>query len=200
MTPLIFIVDDDAGMRDSLAMLLELRGHMTKGYASAETLLSDWSPDWRGCVIADLKLPGLDGIALQAELRKRGCAMPVVIITAHGDVASARTAFLAEAVDFIQKPFESGVLLNSVDRALQRERSRGDAERQHQEQRRALERLTPRERDVLERVSRGLHGKEIAAELDICLRTVETHKANLMAKLGARNVAELVRFAVKSEA
>lgn len=200
MTPLVYIVDDDAGMSDSLALLLELRGYVTKEFATAEALLADWQPHWSGCIVADLKLPGMDGIALQAELRKRGCAVPVVIITAHGDVASARKAFLAEAVDFIQKPFESDVLLGSVERALQRERSRSDAERRQREQRRGLERLTPRERDVLERVSRGLHGKEIAAELDICLRTVETHKANLMAKLGARNVAELVRIALKSGA
>lgn len=198
MKPRIYIVDDDPAMRDSLALLFDLNGYATSAFASAEDLLADCRPEWTGCDVADLRLPGMDGITLQSELRDRDHHMPVIIITAHGDAASARSAFLSNAVDFIQKPFEPDALLTAVERAFERERSRSDLERQQRESRVALERLTPREREVLDRVSRGLHGKEIAAELNICLRTVETHKANLMSKLGTRNVAELVRFAFKS--
>lgn len=192
----VFIVDDDASMRDSLALMLGLLGYRTASFDSAEAFLAAYQDRWTGCVVADLKLPGRSGLDLQSELRRRGSRLPFVIITAHGDVSSARAAFQSEAVDFLEKPFDEAHLRTAIEKGLQRERGRLERVAADREETSKLARLTPRERSVLELVGKGLHAKEIAAALAISPRTVEVHKAHLMDKLGARNVAELVRFAV----
>jgi FixJ family two-component response regulator len=188
----LYIVDDDAGVRDSLALMLGLAGYRTQLFADAEALLAAYRDDWAGCVIADLRLPGASGIELQQALRARASSLPVIIITAHGDVPTARLAFQAQAVDFLEKPFQQDQLLAAIEAAFAREGKRF-AERAGVEK---LAALTPREREVLQHAARGLHAKEIAATLGISPRTVEVHKARLMEKLGVRNVAELVRFAL----
>jgi FixJ family two-component response regulator len=192
----VFIVDDDASVRDSIAVMLGLKGYRTALFASAEAFLAAWRPDWVGCVVADVRLPGASGVELQAALRERGVALPFVIITAHGDVATARAAFRSQAVDFLEKPFDNRQLFAAVETAFALEGRRI----RHDEGRRSdaakLERLTPREREVLEHAARGLHAKEIGAALGISARTVEVHKTRIMEKLGVRNVAELVRFAL----
>jgi FixJ family two-component response regulator len=188
----VYIVDDDAGVRDSLALMLGLAGYRTQLFADAEALLAAYRDDWAGCVIADLRLPGASGIELQQALRARASSLPVIIITAHGDVPTARLAFQAQAVDFLEKPFQQDQLLAAIEAAFAREGKRF-AERAGVEK---LAALTPREREVLQHAARGLHAKEIAATLGISPRTVEVHKARLMEKLGVRNVAELVRFAL----
>lgn len=190
----VFIIDDDPSVRDSIALMLGLIGFRTAVFADAEAFLSAYQADWTGCVVADLRLPGKSGLELQAELGARGSTLPFVIITAHGDVPSARAAFQAQAIDFLEKPFDDEQLRSAIvaafaleGRRIQRtDDSRGDAER--------LAKLTVREREVMEQAARGLHAKEIAAILGISPRTVEVHKSRLMAKLGVRNVAELVRF------
>lgn len=189
---IVYIVEDDASVRDSLALMLGLEGYNTAFFGDAEGFLASWQPDWAGCVVADLKLPGASGIALQAELRRRGSGLPFVIMTAHGDVAAARAAFRADAVDFLEKPFDHAQLRAAIDTAFSQEarRLRRSSEAEQ------LSLLTARERDVLEHAARGLHAKEIARVLGISARTVEVHKTHLMAKLGVRNVAELVRFAL----
>jgi RNA polymerase sigma factor (sigma-70 family) len=192
----VFIVDDDASVRDSLALMLGLAGYQTSMFAHAEAFLAAWHPHWTGCVVTDLRLPGKSGIELQAELRRRASRLPVVIITAHGDVPSARTAFLAEAVDFLEKPFDDSQLRTAIDTAFALESRRIDSEAARRADAEKLERLTARERQVLERAAQGLHAKEIAAALGISARTVEVHKSRIMEKLGVRNVAELVRFSV----
>lgn len=188
----VYIVDDDAAVRDSLSLMLGLGGYSTALFADAEALLAAWREDWAGCVVADLRLPGKSGLELQAELRARGAALPVIIMTAHGDVPSARAAFQADAIDFLEKPFDHAQLRAAIDTAFSREGSRlerdGDAAK--------LAALTAREREVLEHAAKGLHAKEIAAALGISARTVEVHKSRLMEKLGARNLAELVRLAL----
>lgn len=188
----VYIIDDDAAVRDSLVLMLGLAGLGTAAFADAESFLAAWRPDWAGCVVTDLRLPGASGIELQATLRSRGSELPVVVITADGDVPSARAAFRADALDFLEKPFDDAQLRAAIDAAFAREQlrleKRKDAEK--------LESLTPREREVLERAAQGLHAKEIAAALGISPRTVEVHKARIMEKLGVRNVAQLVRFAV----
>ena len=188
----LFIVDDDAGVRDSLSLMLGLAGYRTQLFADAEALLAAYRDDWAGCVIADLRLPGASGIELQEALRARGSSLPFIIITAHGDVPTARLAFQAHAVDFLEKPFQQDQLLAAIQAAFAREGKRF-ADRAGFEK---LAALTPREREVLQHAARGLHAKEIAATLGISPRTVEVHKARLMEKLGVRNVAELVRFAL----
>jgi FixJ family two-component response regulator len=190
----VFIVDDDPSVRDSIALMLGLLGFRTAVFADAEGFLSAYQANWTGCVVADLRLTGKSGLELQAELGARGSTLPFVIITAHGDVPSARAAFQAQAIDFLEKPFDDEQLRAAIltafsleGRRIQRaDDSRGDAER--------LAKLTVREREVMEQAATGLHAKEIAATLGISPRTVEVHKTRLMAKLGVRNVAELVRF------
>jgi RNA polymerase sigma factor (sigma-70 family) len=194
--PTVYVIEDDAPVRDSIALMLGLAGYRTALFADAESFLAAWREDFSGCVVTDLRLPGLSGVELQAELRARGSRLPFVIITAHGDVATARRAFLAEAVDFIEKPFGEAQLRAAIESALAREdeRLRRDEARRAEAERLAA--LTPREREVLEKAALGLHAKEIAAALGISPRTVEVHKTRIMAKLGVRNVAELVRFAL----
>lgn len=186
----VYVVEDDAAVRDSLALMLGLSGYRTALFADAEAFLAAYRDDWAGCVVADLRLPGASGIELQVELRRRASSLPFMIMTAHGDVPTAREAFLASAVDFLEKPFDQAQLEAAIQAAFAREGprlERGAALRK-------LATLTAREREVLEHAARGLHAKEIAAALGISPRTVEVHKTRVMEKLGVRNVAELVRF------
>jgi FixJ family two-component response regulator len=192
----VYVVDDDASIRDSLALMLGLGGYATKLFADAESFLAAFDSGWRGCVIADLRLPGMSGVELQAQMRLRGSALPFVIVTAHGDVPAARSAFLGRAVDFIEKPFEEAQLRQAIDVAFGLERRRLGAAQAQRAEVEKLARLTAREREVMAQAVRGLHAKEIAASLGISPRTVEVHKARVMEKLGVRNIAELVRFAV----
>lgn len=191
----VYVVDDDPGVRDSLGLMLGLAGYRTVLFSDAESFLEAWRPEWAGCLIADLRLPGRSGVELQGLLRERASTLPMVIITAHGDVPTARTAFRAEAVDFLEKPFDFAQLQAAIEKSFAREARRltgvADAGK--------LALLTAREREVLEQAAQGLHAKEIGAALGISSRTVEVHKTRIMAKLGARNVAELVRFALASE-
>jgi RNA polymerase sigma factor (sigma-70 family) len=192
----VYVVDDDAAVRDSLALMLGLAGYRTALFADAEALLLAWRAEWAGCVVADLRLPGRSGTELQTELHNRGSTLPVVIITAHGDVPAARAAFHAEAVDFIEKPFDQAQLRAAIEKAFAREGHRLSLAEERAADAARLAALTPREREVLEHAARGLHAKEIAAALGISPRTVEVHKTRIMEKLGVRNVAELVRLAI----
>lgn len=192
----VFVIDDDSAVRDSVALMLGLAGFRTSVFADAEAFLAAWKDNWAGCVVADVRLPGRSGVELLDELRKRGAALPFVIITAHGDVPTARAAFRSQAVDFLEKPFDHQQLCAAIETAFALEERRikwHDSRRVDAEK---LGRLTSREREVLEQAARGLHAKEIAAALGISPRTVEVHKTRIMEKLGVRNVAELVRFAI----
>ena len=190
----VYIVDDDASIRDSLALMLGLAGYATRLFADAESFLAAFHPAWSGCVIADLRLPGLSGVELQARVRERGSAIPFVIITAHGDVAAARAAFRGQAVDFIEKPFDDAQLRSALETAFALESQRLDNAELQRADAAKLARLTPREREVLEHAVSGLHAKEIATALGISPRTVEVHKMRIMEKLEVRNIAELVRL------
>jgi two-component system response regulator FixJ len=192
----VYVVDDDASIRDSLALMLGLAGYSTRAFADAESFLVAFDTGWCGCVVADLRLPGLSGVELQARVRERGSAIPFIIITAHGDVPAARAAFRAQAVDFIEKPFEHAQLRSAIDTSFDLERRRIDAAALHRADREKLSRLTSREREVLEHAVKGLHAKEIAALLGISPRTVEVHRSRIMEKLEVRNIAELVRFGI----
>ncbi|MEO8204416.1 MAG: response regulator [Betaproteobacteria bacterium] len=194
----VFIVDDDASVRDSLSLMLGISGYRTALFADAEAFLAAWREDWRGCVVADLRLPGKSGLDIQASLQAEGSSLPVVIVTAHGDVPTARAAFRAHAVDFLEKPFDQKQLYAAIDKAFGLEERRVQGAASRQEVAEKVARLTPREREVLSRVVEGLHAKEIAAALGISPRTVEVHKARIMGKLEVRNVAELVKVAVEA--
>jgi FixJ family two-component response regulator len=195
----VYIVDDDASVRDSVALMLGLSGYRTAVFADAEALLSACREDWTGCVVSDLRLPGLSGLELQRALRKRGIALPVILITAHGDVQTVRAAFQAQAVDFLEKPFDPAQLRAAIDMALGLEERRIERLQSRRADAGKLASLTPREHEVLELAASGLHAKEIASALEISPRTVEVHKTRIMAKLGVRNVAELVRFAMAAK-
>lgn len=190
----VFIVDDDPAVRDSLSLLLGIHGYRIVPFADAESFLAAYRPDWQGCLLLDIRMPGMDGLTLQARLQESGSRLQVVIMTGHGDVASARAAFRAEAVDFLEKPLEQDKLLATLVEAGSRCRELQQVQQASTAREEALERLTPRERTVLEQVVAGRHNREIAAELEISPRTVEVHKARLMDKLGVRSVPDLVRF------
>jgi RNA polymerase sigma factor (sigma-70 family) len=197
--PTVFIVDDDAGVRDSLAMLLELKGFRTRVFASAEAFLAEHRPESPGCLVLDLRMPGMSGLELQADLARRGATLPVIIITAHGDVATTRSALKGGAVDFIEKPIDDEALVAAIATALDRDaRDRAAAQASASVAER-LARLTRREREVLARVADGKHNREIAAELGISPRTVEVYKARLMEKLQVRRLPELVRLMLEAK-
>jgi len=193
----VYIVDDDAPMRDSLSLMLGVLGYRTASFSSAEALLEAYRDYWVGCIIADLRLPGRSGLELQRELAARGSRMPFIVITAHGDVASARAAFLGQAADFLEKPFEEADLRRAVERSFDQESRRIKLGATQQARDTKLSKLTAREREVLMLLAEGLHAREVGASLGISVRTVEVYKSNLMAKLEARNTAALVRYALE---
>jgi RNA polymerase sigma factor (sigma-70 family) len=190
----VYIVDDDASVRDALALLLSLRGYRTALFASAEDFLRVWGPDWTGCLVVDIKMPGMSGLALQAELAQRAVRLPVVIITAHGSVASARDAFRLDAVDFLEKPFDDDALVAAIEGAFAREDARLARREQTGRREALLARLSDREREILQLLANGVHNRKIGEQLGISPRTVEVHKAHIMSKLETRNLAELIRL------
>lgn len=194
--PVVFIVDDDDAVRDSLGLLLGLRGYETRGFARSKDFLSVVDRNARGCILLDLRIPDMDGLEVQAELAAREIKVPIIILTAHGDVATARAALKAGAFDFLEKPIDDDLLRATIGAALTRDlEARNRAEQQTELQAR-LDRLTPREREVLELVVHGRHNREIAAELSISPRTVEVYKARVMDKLQVDRLPDLIRIAL----
>lgn len=191
-----FIVDDDASVRDALGLLLAVRGFRSALFADAASFLQAYRPDWRGCFLLDIRMPGMDGLALQRRLQDIGCDVPIIVITGHGDVGSAREAFRANAVDFLEKPLDEVKLIQAVEEAFKRQDAGRKESRVRDELAAKLADLTRRERDVMEFVISGKHNREIALELGISVRTVEVHKARIMSKLKADSVAQLVRMSL----
>ena len=190
----IHVVDDSEDVRDSLAILLEVSGYRSRTYASALEFLAQVQPGWSGCVVADVRMPGMNGIELQRELLLRGIRLPVIIITAHADVPMAVAALKAGAVDFIEKPFRDELLLGSIRAALATPAEEvgrpGGASMGAR-----LATLSSREREVMLLLVAGHPNKVVADRLDISPRTVEVHRAHIMEKTGARSLADLVRMA-----
>jgi FixJ family two-component response regulator len=175
----IYIVDDDIAMRDSLALLLGLKGFRTQIFASAENLLAAYSANWFGCMLIDVRMPGMDGLQLHAELCRRECAVPVVIMTAYGDVATARGALKAGVEDFLEKPVDDSVLIDVLQTAIG-----AQAALRHAAARATgLPQLTTREQQVLDMVRAGMQVKQIAEKLQISPRTVEVYKSRMNHKL-----------------
>lgn len=192
----VFIVDDDPSVRDALGLLLGVHDYRLAVFADADSFLRALKPHWHGCLLLDIRMPGMDGLSLQKKLLELGCDLPVVIMTGHGDVDSAREAFRAMAVDFLEKPLDGTRLLAAIAEAFERQRQAADAAASRSQIQRRLDGMTPREREVMARVVAGRHNREIAAELAISPRTVEVHKARMMDKLGVASVAELVRLSL----
>ena len=190
----VFVVDDDAAVRDSLRWLMDSVGLRVVPFDSGEAFLDAVTPDREGCVLLDLRMPGLSGLEVHAQLRERGVELPVIVVSGHGDVPMAVRALKSGVVDFIEKPFKDQELLDCVQQALRR-----DAKQRLQRMRRdeLMTRylaLTPRELDVLRLVVDGQANKVIGTTLGISQKTVETHRARVMEKMAARSVSELVRM------
>lgn len=190
----VFVVDDAEDVRDSLAILLETAGYHVRTYASALEFLSSVPPGWRGCVVADVRMPGMSGIELQQEIQLRGYGLPVVIITAHADVPMAVAALKAGAADFIEKPFRDEVLLASIRSALAMPIEDVGRPAPSDVATARLAALSPREREVMHLLVAGHPNKVVADRLGISHRTVEVHRAHIMEKTEARNLADLVRL------
>ncbi|RPI45238.1 MAG: DNA-binding response regulator [Betaproteobacteria bacterium] len=192
----VYIVDDDQSVRDALGLMLSVRSYRTALFSDAASFLQGYRPDWRGCLLLDLRMPEMDGLSLQQRLNEIGCDIPVIVITGHGDVESARAAFRSRAVDFLEKPLDHRRLIASIEEAFSRQTS-SSAQRESDERRaKLLSALTPREQEVMELVVAGRHNREIAALLRISARTVEVHKARIMQKLQVASIPDLVRLSL----
>ncbi|WP_301101916.1 response regulator [Propionivibrio sp.] len=192
----VFIVEDDQSVRDSLGLLLGLRGYPVALFADAESFLEAYLSAWTGCLLVDIRMPGMDGLKLQRRLLEVGCKMPAIVMTGHGNVESAREAFRAHAVDFLEKPIDHSKLMSAIEEAFSRQAVAKNTEDQNTESVLLLAKLTHREREVMELVVIGRHNKEIAEALGISARTVEVHKARMMAKLGVEGIPDLVRLSL----
>jgi two-component system response regulator FixJ len=199
MEQTVYIVDDDDAVRDSLRMLLESASHNVQGFDTARAFLSDADMDRGICLVVDIRMPGMSGLELQETMARRNIAMPVIVITGHGDVPLAVRAMTAGAVDFIEKPFDDQRMLDSVARALQIGNQKRSRASEAQAARDLLALLTPRERDVFDQLVKGHPNKIVAHELGISPRTVEIHRANVMDKLQARNLSDIVRTALAAD-
>lgn len=190
----VFIVDDDASVRDALALLLSVRGYRTAVFSGAEDFLNTWQADWSGCLLVDIRMPGMDGLSLQRRLIEMNCTLPVVIITGHGNVDSARSAFKANAIDFLEKPIDQNKMIEAIEQAFRSESLIQDRKSAQDRLARQMDQLTRRENEIMALVVSGYHNREIADKLGISVRTVEVHKAHVMSKLGVNSVADLVKL------
>ena len=197
--PTIFVVDDDEGVRNSIRFLLKSVGLATETLASASEFLETYKPRQPGCLVLDVRMPGMSGLELQQQLNLRGAIIPVIFITGHGDIPMAVEAMQHGAFDFLQKPFRDQDLIDRIQRALERDAHNRAALAQHDRIRARFDSLTPREREVLALMTRGKPNKVMAAELGVSQRTVEIHRARVMEKTGAAWLAQLVRMAMDLE-
>lgn len=196
---LIHLVDDDASVRRSVGFMLKTSGHRVETYESGADLLKNAAHLDQGCILLDIRMPGMDGLEVHQALKNKGIDLPVIIMTGHGDVGLAVRAMKAGAIDFIEKPFEKDALLASLEEGFQRlSRNEASQDRKADAEVR-LRALTPRERDVLDGLARGLPNKTIAYDLGISPRTVEIHRANLMTKLGVRSLSDALRIAFAAQ-
>ncbi len=192
--PTVFIVDDDPGVRKSLSVLIETDGFDVETFASALDFVKHCDPSRPGCLVVDLRMPGMSGLELQQSLIEKGCHLPVIFITAHGEVSAAVQAMKAGAIDFIEKPFASQVLLDTIHRALVEDAQIREAEAERQDARRRLLSLTKRQRQVVELLVQGHPTKAVAAELGMAKKTCDVHRTSAFRKLKVQTLADLARL------
>jgi FixJ family two-component response regulator len=198
---MVFIVDDDAAVRDGLSLLMKSVALPAKLFADAAGFLAQWQPEMSGCLVLDVRMPGISGLELQKELIRRRITLPVIFITGHGDVQMAVEAMQAGAFDFLEKPFRDDDLLQRINQALALEQADREQGRRQEEVRQRVQSLTPRELEIARRLINGEPNKVVALELGISQRTVELHRAHVMEKMQARSLAHLVRqFVLAGEA
>ncbi|MGE5063207.1 MAG: response regulator transcription factor [Myxococcales bacterium] len=191
----VHLVDDDAAIRRSVGFMLKTSGHRVETYESGTELLKASTHLEEGCILLDIRMPGMDGLEVQEVLQDKGVSLPVIIMTGHGDVSLAVKAMKAGAVDFIEKPFEKEALLASLEEGYRRLTRKEATDDRMRDAAIRLQALTSREKDVLDGLAQGLPNKTIAYDLGISPRTVEIHRANLMTKLGVRSLSEALRIA-----
>jgi FixJ family two-component response regulator len=193
----VYIVDDDAAVRGALLMLLKSVGLRGSGYASAQEFLSNYHEHQPGCLVLDVRMPGLSGLELQQQLNLRGAMLPVLFMTGHADVPMAVEAMQAGAFDFLQKPFRDQDLLDRIQRALQHDNQLRGEQQQAQQLQERYATLTPREVQVMKLMTDGRPNKLMAVDLDLSQRTIEIHRAHVMEKMQARSLAQLVRMSLQ---
>ena len=195
----VYLVEDDDAVRDSLQMVLESVGYHVAAYSRADAFLEDFTTDMAGCMVLDIRMPGMNGMELQRQLNMRNSILPIIFVTGHGDVPMAVEAMQRGAVDFVQKPYREEELLGKIQQAIAADaENRADLEEKHKIIERLAE-LTPREKQVMELMIEGKANKVIAYDLDISQRTVEIHRARVMEKMGVRSLAHLVRMVMAAE-
>ncbi len=197
--PTVFVVDDDEGVRSSLRLLLKSVGIAAQTAPSAPDFLAHYESDQPGCLVLDVRMPGMSGLELQEQLNLRGAMIPVIFITGHGDIPMAVEAMQQGAFDFLQKPFRDQDLLDRVQKALEKDAQNREQLKQRDQIRTRYESLTPREREVLELVTQGKPNKVMAGDLGVSQRTVEIHRARVMEKMAANSLAQLVRMMMDLE-
>jgi FixJ family two-component response regulator len=190
----VFVIDDEEAVRDSIGLLLRSVDIHSCGFPDARAFLDRYQPEERGCLVLDIRMPRMSGMELQQELNRRGWAIPVIFITGHGDVPMAVEAMRAGAVDFLQKPFKDDELIRRVQKALEQDAKMREQLSSLELIRLRYEGLTPREREIAERLVAGEANKAVAIDLDLSERTVELHRAHIMQKMGARGLAQLVQM------
>jgi RNA polymerase sigma factor (sigma-70 family) len=192
----VFVVDDDQAMRNSLKWLIESVGVQVESFGSADEFLAQYHPGRSGCLVLDVRMPGMSGLDLQEYLAEKGIHIPVVIITGHGDVPMAVRAMKSGAIDFIEKPFNDEALLDAIRRAIAFEEQQRSYHSEYVQIQERLSHLTPREHEVMQMVTEGKSNKEIANALGVSAKTIEAHRARVMEKMQAGSLAELVRMAL----
>jgi two-component system response regulator FixJ len=197
--PIVYIVDDDEAVRNSLRLLVKSVGLTAIALVSAQEFLATYDPLQPGCLVLDVRMPGMSGLELQQQLNLRGAVIPVIFITGHGDIPMAVEAMQQGACDFLQKPFRDQDLIDRIQRALEKDRANRAALDERSRIRERHEMLTPREREVLALVTSGKANKIMAADLGLSQRTVEIHRARVMEKMGASSLAHLVRMVLDLE-
>lgn len=195
--PTIYVIDDQESVRDALGEMLNVFGFETEKFESADTFLKSVDGARPACIVADVKMPGTDGIELVRQLAKKNCALPVILISGHADIPMAVSAIKAGAEEFIEKPVDDTQLVAAINRGLARMHENLNASRSHEELRERFARLTPRQTEIFDLVAQGLTSQNIADKLGISVRTVESYRAEIMEKMQAESVAVLVRQAVK---
>lgn len=190
----VYVVEDDEAVRDSLELLLKSDGKPVSTYDNANAFLKDYSEKMAGCIVLDIRMPGMDGMELQKKLNEKHSILPIIFVTGHGDVPMAVDAMKEGAVDFIQKPYREEALLQKIEAALEQDREQRKTLGEKQEILRRVKSLTPREHEIMDRMIAGQANKVIAIELEISQRTVEIHRSRVMHKMGTHSLAHLVRM------
>ncbi len=191
---IVYIVEDDEAVRDSLEMMLVSMAHKVETFPTANAFLESYNEAMAGCIVLDIRMPGMDGMELQKELNNQNSILPIIFVTGHGDVPMAVEAMQLGAIDFIQKPYREQELLEKIKAALELDAEQRESLTEKKEINRRLEELTPREKEIMDMMIEGHANKVIAIDLDISQRTVEIHRSRVMHKMGTHSLAHLVRM------